>query len=200
MNSTIDTCDNCENCVCESIDNNVSMLTLTANQLPAALTGSVSNTQPTIHVTAKKLTATATLPAYQTTGAGAADVYADLAEVVEIAPGQSALVSTGMAFAVPADHIMLVFSRSGHGIKNRISLANCVGVIDSDYRGELKIAVANSHPTTTFTISDKDRIAQIATIYAPQMTFELCRELAETARGTGGFGSTDLAFPQSRTS
>lgn len=194
MNCSIETgCMNCSSCESDTININADnpITNATFNHF---LSTTPINIRPAITVRSKKLTNTAKVPAYQTTGAGAADVYADLPdENILVNPGEAVLVSTGMSFEVPEDHVMLVFSRSGHGIKNRINLANCVGVIDSDYRGELKIAVANNHRTHSFPVNDKDRIAQILTVYAPQMNFVEVDELSDTDRGAGGFGSTNTA-------
>ncbi len=104
-----------------------------------------------------------------------------------------AVINTGLAFEVPEGYVMMVYSRSGHGFKNGVRLANCVGVIDSDYRGELLVKLTkdvtsfNSNP---FPIKNGDRIAQAMLIPVPQVTFTQVSELSETKRGDGGGGST----------
>ena len=85
---------------------------------------------------------------------------------------------------------MLVFSRSGHGFKNNVRLANCVGVIDSDYRGEVMVKLVYDGFTSNLLVRNGDRIAQAMLVPAQQVTFEVVEELNTTERGTKGFGST----------
>lgn len=139
----------------------------------------------------KKLTPAALLPQYQTAGAAAADLYACLDEPVTIGVGDSALVPTGIAVSIPSDTVALIFARSGLAVKKGISLSNSVGVIDSDYRGEIKVALRNEG-LEPFTVNGGDRIAQIA--FMPVFAAELCETdiLDETERGEGGFGHTGV--------
>ena len=128
------------------------------------------------------------MPAYATTGSACFDISA-IDDRVDIRPGGSAVLRTGLAFEIPLNHVMMVYSRSGHGFKNGIRLSNSVGVIDSDYRGELMVKLHNDGPAT-FSINCGDRIAQAMIVPVSQVTFETVDELGATERGTGGFGST----------
>jgi len=110
---------------------------------------------------------------------------------VTIAPGETKLMHTGLAFAIPEGLVGLNFARSGMASKRGLAPANKVGVIDSDYRGEVMVALHN-HGDAPQTVEHGDRIAQI--VFVPYYTaeFELCDELSETLRGAGGFGSTGI--------
>lgn len=132
------------------------------------------------------------LPAYQTAGAAARDVRAWLPQgELTLAPGQRALVPTGMKIAVPEGWAALLLARSGLAAKSGIALANGVGLIDSDYRGELKVAVINLS-SEGFTLRHGDRVAQLMLIPAPHFSVTWEESLDETARGEGGFGSTRI--------
>lgn len=142
----------------------------------------------------KRLSENAILPQYATPGSAAMDLCACLAEPVVLQgvghPGQPCqMIPTGLAMAIPEGYVGLIFARSGLASKHGVVPANCVGVIDSDYRGEVKIALTN-HSAVPYTIQPGDRIAQlmIAPVVQPLVAEEL--ELPETARGEGGFGST----------
>jgi dUTP pyrophosphatase len=120
------------------------------------------------------------------------DLTACMDEPVTIAPRQLVTLPTGIAIALPsAEYVALVFARSGLGVKHGISLANAVGVIDSDYRGEIKVGLTNLSDTP-YTIQPGDRIAQLAVVPVVQAQVVQARELDETARGGGGFGSTGI--------
>lgn len=140
---------------------------------------------PTLGV--KLLNDSAKMPTYGSEGAACFDLYAS--DSLGINPGRSKVVPTGVAFEIPADHVMLVFSRSGHGYKHGVRLANCVGVIDSDYRGEV-VAKLHNDGADGFSVNIGDRVAQAMLL--PVSRFELVQvdELSETDRGAGGFGST----------
>jgi len=141
-----------------------------------------------INVKIKKLHPDARIPQYQTDGAGCFDLHA--LESGEIgACGGVLHCRTGIAVEIPSDHVMLIFSRSGHGFKSRVSLVNSVGVIDSDYRGDITVGLRNDSPLR-FDVPSGSRIAQAMVIYAPRASFTLTDDLADTARGAGGFGST----------
>lgn len=130
------------------------------------------------------------LPAYATAGAAAMDLCACMEEPVTLAPGGRQGIPTGIAIALPGpEYVALVFARSGLGIKHGISLSNGVGVIDSDYRGEIMVGLTNLSEEP-YTIHPGDRIAQLVVtpVVLPQL--ELTAELDATGRGTGGFGST----------
>lgn len=135
----------------------------------------------------KRLSPKATLvPAYATSGAACFDIHAT--EYCTLGPGMYDAVHTGLAFEVPEGFALMLYSRSGHGAK-AISLANSVGVIDSDYRGEVKVLLRNDGEKLV-TFAPGDRIAQAMLLPLPQVTLVEVTELSETARGTGGFGST----------
>jgi dUTP pyrophosphatase len=133
----------------------------------------------------KKLHPDAIVPTYGTTGAACFDLYS----VKDAYEPFRMLAPTGLAFEVPEGHVMLVFSRSGMGIRQGIRLMNYVGVIDSDYRGEVMIGLQNDREGS-ININPGDRIAQAMVIPVQQMTFEVVDELSSTERGEGGFGST----------
>lgn len=97
---------------------------------------------------------------------------------------------TGLSFEIPTGYVMLVFSRSGAGFNHDVRLSNCTGVIDSDYRGEVKIKLVQDQSTRTFSVKNGDRIAQAMIIPFNQVGFEVTEKLSETERGQGGFGST----------
>ena len=127
------------------------------------------------------------LPAYATDGAAGMDVVA--AEAVTLKPGQRNAVATGLAVAIPDGYEIQVRPRSGLALKHGISVPNTPGTIDSDYRGELKIIVIN-HGTEDFSIARGDRIAQLVLAPVTQAEWDEVEELDDTARGSGGFGST----------
>lgn len=129
----------------------------------------------------KKLHPDARVPKYATDGSACFDMYAT--ETCS----DNELFKTGLAFEIPRDHVMLVFSRSGHGFKEGATLVNSVGVIDSDYRGE--VAVKMNRPIKA---NAGDRIAQAMVIPVEQVSFECVDELSPTERGQGGFGSTGV--------
>ena len=129
------------------------------------------------------------LPAYATPGAAGMDVVA--AEDVDLAPGQRHAVATGYKVAIPEGFEIQVRPRSGLAFKHGISVPNTPGTIDSDYRGELKILLIN-HGSETFAIRRGERIAQLVPAAVTLAEFDEVDELCETARGTGGFGSTGV--------
>lgn len=135
----------------------------------------------------KKLHPDAVIPTYATDGSACFDLYA-LDFEGENKTG-TLVIKTGLAFEIPDGWQMLIFSRSGHGFKHDVRLANCVGVIDSDYRGEIKVKITLDRDGS-FIVNQGDRIAQAQLIPVHRVTFEEVSELAETARGEGGFGST----------
>lgn len=137
----------------------------------------------------KKLNDKARIPTYGSEFAAGADLYACLDGDVTIAPAETLLIHTGLAMEIPKGLVGLIYARSGLASKKGLAPANKVGVIDSDYRGEIMVALHN-HSTEPRTISDGERIAQI--VFAPYYTaeFSIVDDLDETTRGTGGFGST----------
>lgn len=145
----------------------------------------------TAPVSVKLLDPRAKVPAYGSADAAGADLCALTDGPVDIAPGQTVLIHTGLAVAIPAGYVGLVYARSGMASRQGLAPANKVGVIDADYRGELMVALHN-HSGETRTVCCGDRIAQL--VIAPYLTaaFEVCAELDDTARGSGGFGSTGI--------
>ena len=139
----------------------------------------------------KKLSESATIPSYATSGAACFDLHADLhqEEASQLLIGSDSIIGTGLAFEIPEGWQMLIFSRSGHGFKNDVRLANCVGVIDSDYRGEVKVKLSNDG-RTAFPVKHGDRIAQAQLMPVHRARFVQAGTLSDTERGTGGFGST----------
>lgn len=138
----------------------------------------------------KKLNPMAIVPTYATKGSACFDIYASSVPHVGhfVAPGMSQVINTDLAFEIPEGQVMLVFSRSGHGFKDGIRLANCTGIIDSDYRGELKVKLTSD--LNALTVHNGDRIAQGMLVPVSQISFEVVDDLSETDRGTGGMGST----------
>ena len=129
-------------------------------------------------------------PFYASPGAAAMDLHACLDEAVNIPAGGRKVIPTGLAIALPGPgYVALVFARSGLGIKHGIAPANCVGVIDSDYRGEILVGLQNSGDSD-YTIQPGDRIAQLMLTPVIQASVTLVDELDDTDRGAGGFGST----------
>ena len=129
-------------------------------------------------------------PFYASAGAAAMDLCACVDEPVTVEPRALVFIPTGIAIALPsAEYVALVFARSGLGIKHGITLSNGVGVIDSDYRGEIRVGLTNLSDTA-YTVAPGDRIAQLAVMPVVQARLEVCDSLDETERGQGGFGST----------
>ena len=129
-------------------------------------------------------------PFYATAGAAAMDLCACVDAPVEVAPRALVSIPTGIAIALPsAEYVALVFARSGLGIKHGITLSNGVGVIDSDYTGELRVGMVNLSQEA-YTIQPGERIAQLAVMPVCLPNVEETDELGDTERGAGGFGST----------
>lgn len=137
----------------------------------------------------RKLSPDAIPPSYGTASAAGADLYVLSKEPIEIRPGETVLLHTGIALALPEGFVGLVFARSGLATKRDLAPANKVGVIDSDYRGELMVPLHN-HGTETQTVLPGERIAQLAVIPYLTAAFTEVESLTETERGEGGFGST----------
>ncbi|MBP1736145.1 MAG: deoxyuridine 5-triphosphate nucleotidohydrolase [Oscillospiraceae bacterium] len=132
------------------------------------------------------------LPFYATPGSAAMDLHACLDEPVELLPRQLVTIPTGLAIALPSpEYVALVFARSGLGVRHGIALSNGVGVIDSDYRGELLVGLTNLSDVP-YTIHPGDRIAQLCVMPVMRPELRLCETLSETGRGSGGFGSTGI--------
>jgi dUTP pyrophosphatase len=129
------------------------------------------------------------LPEYQTAGAAGMDLCAAIAEPVTLQPLERTLVPTGIKIELETGYEAQVRPRSGLSIKHGITLINCVGTIDEDYRGEVCIPVVNLS-NAAYTIQPDERIAQMVIAKVERAQIEVCTELACTARGEGGFGST----------
>jgi len=140
-------------------------------------------------IAVKKLNEHATLPTYGSPEAAGADLYACLEAPVTIEAGETAFIPTGLAMEVPKGCAGLIYARSSLGTKRGLAPANKVGVIDSDYRGQVMVALHN-HGKIAQTIAHGERIAQL--LITPVLTpaYEEAQELTDTARGQGGFGST----------
>ena len=143
----------------------------------------------TADVRIQKLRSEARMPTYGSEEAAGADLYACLSEPLTLAPGETVFVPTGIAMELPVGLVGLVYARSGLACKRGLAPANKVGVIDSDYRGEIMVALHN-HGDRAQTVEPGERIAQL--VITPYVTarFSLADTLEDTARGTGGFGST----------
>lgn len=131
------------------------------------------------------------LPAYQSPGASGMDVRAQLREPVSLAPGQRALVPTGLTMEIPLGYEIQVRPRSGLAAKQGIMVVNSPGTVDADYRGEIKIILANMG-TETFVINDQERVAQLVLCPVVQAQLVVADQLSATERGAGGFGSTGV--------
>ena len=135
----------------------------------------------------KKLNDNAIIPSRGSSSAAGYDLYTT--DEVTIAPGETVLVGTGLAMEIPEGYFGAVFARSGLATKEGLRPANCVGVIDADYRGELKVPLHNDSPVDRRVVGG-ERIAQLVIMPFLAVVFEEADELTDTARSTGGFGST----------
>ena len=137
----------------------------------------------------KRLANNVNVPQYQTAGAAGMDLCAAIEEPVTLKPLERALIPTGLKIELEHGYEAQVRPRSGLSIKHGITLINCVGTIDEDYRGEVCVPVVNLS-NETYTIQPQERIAQMIIARVEQAQIEVVTELTETVRGTGGFGST----------
>ena len=137
----------------------------------------------------KKLNSKAMQPTYGSEYSAGADLYACMEETVTIQPGETVLIKTGLAMAIPEGYAGLIYARSGLATKKGLAPANKVGVVDADYRGEVMVPLHN-HSRVAVEVEHGERIAQM--VITPFLTAEymLAEELDETERGEGGFGST----------
>ena len=142
-----------------------------------------------IKVLVKKLEPSVKLPSYKTSGAAGMDLMAYIEKSIELKPGESCLVPTGISVAFPKEYEIQIRPRSGLAAKNNISVLNTPGTIDSDYRGEIKVILFN-HGKKNFRINNNDRIAQMILTPVIKMDLEEKNELPDSIRGSGGFGST----------
>ena len=138
----------------------------------------------------KKLKENARIPFRATPGSAGMDLYACIDEKVTIKPQKIAVIPTGIAIELESsDYVALIYARSGLAIKHGIAPANCVGVIDSDYRGEVCVGLLNQ-TDEDFCIAPEDRIAQMVIAPVELPSIEVVDDLGDTERGAGGFGST----------
>ena len=143
----------------------------------------------TFDVKIKKLSKNAVIPTYGSPSAAGADLYSCLDSALEIPPGETRFVHTGLCAEIPQGFAGLVFARSGLACKKDLAPANKVGVIDSDYRGEIRVGLVNLSPES-YTIQPGERIAQLVVMPVVQFSASEADALEETSRGSGGFGST----------
>ena len=137
----------------------------------------------------KLVTKSGNIPAYETEGSAGMDLKAVLNEPVVLAPGERRLIPTGLFIELPQGYEAQVRARSGLAIKHGITLINCVGTIDSDYRGEIQVPLVNLGQED-FEIKNGERIAQMVIAKYEQISWKITDELSETKRGAGGFGHT----------
>ena len=142
-----------------------------------------------VKVLVKRLNSSAQLPSYKTSGASGMDLMACIEKPINLKPGKSCLIPTGLSVAFSEKYEIQIRPRSGLAAKNNISVLNTPGTIDSDYRGELKIILFN-HSSESFTINNNDRVAQMVLTPVIKMELEENNELPDSIRGEGGFGST----------
>lgn len=143
----------------------------------------------TTNINIKKLNPDATIPTYGSDFAAGADLYACLFAPITIEPGETFMVKTGISLEIPEGYAGLIYARSGLASKRGLAPANKVGVIDSDYRGEIIVALHN-HSMNPQKIEPNERIAQLVITPYVQAIFNETTELSDTDRGVGGFGST----------
>ena len=142
-----------------------------------------------MEIRVRKLTETAVLPSRGSALAAGCDLYADLQEPVTIEPHETKMIGTGLAMEIPEGYFGAIFARSGLAAKESLRPANCVGVVDADYRGEFRVALHNDGEIPRV-IAPGERIAQLVVIPYLPVGFAEVDELGETDRGSGGFGST----------
>ena len=141
----------------------------------------------------KKLTPNAIIPTYGTAQSAGADLYSGMEQPVTIEPGKTEFIHTGIAIAIPEGYAGFVQPRSGLAIKQGVTVLNTPGLIDSHYRGELKVALINLDPNNVFQVKPGDRIAQLVIQKVEQVVWNVVSSLNETERGKGGFGSSGVA-------
>ncbi len=144
---------------------------------------------PVADLKVKRLSKDAVLPAYATDGSACLDISTTSQGV--LTAGRSKVFDTGLAFEVPDGYVLMVYSRSGHGFKHGVRLGNGSGVIDADFRGELKVCLHNDS-TDNLKVYKGDRIAQAMLVPIPKIAVVEADELSDTERGAGGLGSTGV--------
>lgn len=140
-------------------------------------------------INVKKLRDTAVLPEQGSTFAAGYDLFADVDEAIEIEPHKTAMVPTGLAMEIPEGYFGGIFARSGLASKEGLRPANCVGVVDADYRGEVKVALHNDGEVVR-TVLPRQKVAQLVVVPFLSVEFDEVEALSDTVRGVGGFGST----------
>lgn len=141
-----------------------------------------------MNIKIKKLHPGAIVPTYGTEGAACFDLAVHYGQGY-IQPNEHKMIKTGLAFEIPKGYVMLIFPRSSWANSYSLNLMNCVGVIDSDYRGEVSVLLRNNG-SDEFCVEKSQRIAQAMILPVQQVAFEVVDELSDTQRGAGGFGST----------
>ena len=142
-----------------------------------------------MRINIKKLTETAKLPERGSAYAAGYDLFADLKEAVEIAPKQTLMINTGVAMEIPEGYCGGIFARSGLSSKEGLRPANCVGVVDADYRGPICVALHNDSEVVRAVVPGQ-KVAQMVVVPFLAVEFEEVAELSDTVRGVAGFGST----------
>lgn len=142
-----------------------------------------------MRINIKKLTETAKLPERGSAYAAGYDLFADLKEAVEIAPKQTLMINTGVAMEIPEGYWGGIFARSGLSSKEGLRPANCVGVVDADYRGPICVALHNDSEVVRAVVPGQ-KVAQMVVVPFLAVEFEEVAELSDTVRGVAGFGST----------
>lgn len=156
----------------------MSLATINDNRAIPGVIVQIKTTRPKAHI-----------PEYQTSGASGMDLHACLEEPVTLQPLERKLIPTGLKIELPEGFEAQIRPRSGLSIKHGISLINCVGTIDSDYRGEVQVPLVNLS-NEPFTIEPDERVAQMVVSSYQKVSWEITEYLSETSRGEGGFGST----------
>ena len=144
-----------------------------------------------IEILIKRFSKDVSLPKYKTDGSSGMDLTANIDSSIDLEPGKTAIIPTGISVAIPKDFEIQIRPRSGLAAKSQISVLNTPGTIDSDYRGEIKIILINLG-SKVFTVNKGERIAQMVLCPLVKAKLKEVNNLDETKRGTGGFGSTGL--------
>ena len=142
-----------------------------------------------VKILIKKLNKNTNIPEYKTDGSSGMDLMANIEKPIILHPGEKKLISTGITIAIPNEYEIQIRPRSGLAAKNGISVLNTPGTIDADYRGEIKVILINLSKQS-FKINNNDRIAQMVLMPVLKLEFEEVKDLPNTIRGSGGFGST----------
>jgi dUTP pyrophosphatase len=137
----------------------------------------------------KKLSSSVLIPKYETSGSSGMDISAHIENNIIIKPGEKALIATGFSIAIPKGYEVQIRPRSGLAVKKNITVLNTPGTIDADYRGEIKVILINLGKEN-FTVTNGERIAQMVVCPVINASLEEVKELSDTQRGLGGFGST----------